>query len=107
MQCRNIRPEGPDPREPTHVSTTANPRGARDHARSLGGTVTRFQPTVPARDVTDPPAGVPAEQVIWEETLGPGGDAPPRLPLRTVVPLTHRRGGPGAQVLLYKPVRPG
>jgi uncharacterized protein YcgI (DUF1989 family) len=88
------------------MSTTATPHGARDHARSLGGTVTRFQPTVPARDAADLPDGVPAEQVVWEETLGPGGYAARRLPVGTVIRLTDVDGDACANVLAYNALRP-
>jgi urea carboxylase-associated protein 2 len=60
--------------------STADPRGAREHARAQGGTVVAFQPTVPATDAVDLPVGVAAEDVLWDERLGPGGYASRVLP---------------------------
>jgi urea carboxylase-associated protein 2 len=88
------------------MSTTATPHGARDHARSLGGETSRFQPTVPARNAVDLPDGVPAERVLSEETLGPGGCAARRLPRGAMIRLTDVDGDACANVLVYNALRP-
>lgn len=62
---------------PSRTSTT---HGAREHARSQAGARVISQPTVPAADATDTPAGVAAADLLWEETLGPGGYSAHRLP---------------------------
>lgn len=58
--------------------TLANPLAARDHARAMGGTVVDAMPVLPpvAQDL---PEGVAAEDLLWEETIAPGGYAVRRL----------------------------
>ena len=52
-----------------HVST---PLKARDHARAQASTVVRAMPTIPASTAKDLPAGVTAQDVVWDETLDAG-----------------------------------
>ena len=63
--------EGPQS-EPT--ASTSTTHGARDHARSMGSTVVESMPTLPA-SVADPPEGVDAADLVWAETIAPGGCA--------------------------------
>ncbi|NLR70993.1 urea carboxylase-associated family protein [Novosphingobium sp. ERN07] len=60
------------------TQTLANPMAARDHARSMGGTVVEAMPVLPPV-ASDLPAGVSADGVVWEETIAPGGYATRRL----------------------------
>ena len=56
-------------------SSTRDPAGARAHARAMAGIRTEAMPTVPAVCAADRPAGVPADAMLWEETLAAGGYA--------------------------------
>jgi urea carboxylase-associated protein 2 len=56
-----------------HETDTSNSAGARAHARAMAGTRVEAMPTVPATAAIDRPAGVPAEAMLWDETLAPGG----------------------------------
>lgn len=60
------------------TAALADPLAARDHARSMAGTVVEAMPVLPpvARDL---PAGVSADDLLWEETVAPGGYATRRL----------------------------
>jgi urea carboxylase-associated protein 2 len=54
-------------------SDTADPAGARAHARAMAGTRVEAMPTVPATEATDLPPGVAAHEVLWDETIAAGG----------------------------------
>lgn len=56
------------------TETLANPMAARDHARSMGGTVVEAMPVLPPV-AADLPEGVSADDVVWEETIAAGGYA--------------------------------
>ena len=60
--------------------TTATPAGAREHARAQEGVAARTQPTVPARNAAELPAGVDPADVVWEETIGAAGYCTSVLP---------------------------
>ncbi len=60
------------------TESLANPMAARDHARSMGGTVVEAMPVLPPV-AADLPAGVSADDVVWEETVAAGGYATRRL----------------------------
>ncbi len=53
----------------TDLST---PNKARDHARAQAGTVIRAMPTIPASAAKELPAGICADDVIWDETIAGG-----------------------------------
>lgn len=53
--------------------TTADPAGARAHARAMAGTKVEAMPTIPATAATALPAGVDPETVVWDETIAAGG----------------------------------
>src|SRR5262249_62270029 len=74
------------------VASTADTHGARDHARSQAGRVAATQPTVPASSLADPPPGVAAADVVWEETIGAGGYASRAVPRGTHVRLVDVDG---------------
>ncbi|MCU1428052.1 MAG: urea carboxylase-associated protein 2 [Actinomycetia bacterium] len=88
------------------MSNTGTTKGAREHARAQAGTATRFRPTIPAREVADPPPGVPAEQLLWADLLGPGDYAARILPRGATVQLVDVDGDACASVLVYNAVRP-
>lgn len=60
------------------TETLANPMAARDHARSMGGTVVEAMPVLPPI-AADVPTGVSSDDLMWEETIAPGGYATRRL----------------------------
>lgn len=55
------------------MSSTADPNSARAHARAQGGTHVRAMPVVPATASGDPPKGVAAADLLWDETIEAGG----------------------------------
>lgn len=61
------------------MSTTSSTHGAREHARAQAGRSVESQPTVPAA-AAEPPPGVAAADLLWDETLGDGAYASHRLP---------------------------
>ena len=61
------------------ASQTADPHGAREHARAMTGTRVAAMPTVPATEVKDLPSGVAADAMLWEETIATGGYAAKEL----------------------------
>jgi urea carboxylase-associated protein 2 len=85
---------------------TANPTGAREHARAQAGTVAATQPTVPATSVADPPVGVDAADLIWDETIGAGGYASRAVPRGTHVRLVDLDGDTCAGLLLHRADHP-
>ena len=58
----------------TEVNSLANPLAARDHARAMGGTKVDAMPILPPV-ADDLPAGIAADDLLWEETIAPGGYA--------------------------------
>jgi urea carboxylase-associated protein 2 len=88
------------------VATTASTDGARDHARSQAGRVADTQPTVPATVVDDPPPGVAATDVLWDETIGAGGYASRAVPRGTHVRLVDLSGDTCAGLLLHRADHP-
>ncbi|MET0249751.1 MAG: urea amidolyase associated protein UAAP1 [Sphingobium sp.] len=78
----------------------ANPSAARDHARAMAGTVVDAMPIVPpvARDL---PAHVQASDLLWEETIAPGGYATRRLPRGARLRLIDVAGDACASILLF------
>lgn len=75
--------------------TTATTAGAREHARSQGGTVVDCMPTVPA-----------SPGLTWEETIPGGGYASKRLARGTTLRLTDLHGDACVSVLLFNADEP-
>jgi urea carboxylase-associated protein 2 len=84
------------------VVSTANTHGARDHARAQAGTVAPTQPTVPATALSDPPPGVAATDVLWDETIGAGGYATRSVPRGARVRLVDVEGDTCAGLLVHR-----
>lgn len=80
---------------------TATTHGARDHARSMAGTVVEAMPTVPATDATDLPAGVDAGDVVWDEVVAGGGYTWQVLPRGTHLRITDLEGDACVGLLLH------
>lgn len=77
------------------TTSTADPAGARDHARAMAGTRVEAMPTLPAA-ADDAPEGV-----VWEETIAPGGYAARRLARGTRLRLVDVAGDACAAMLLF------
>jgi urea carboxylase-associated protein 2 len=88
------------------VQTTSTTTGARDHARGQAAATSPYGPTVPARDAEGHPDGTRAEDMLWAETIGPGGYGARRLPRGATVRLTDIAGDACANVLLYSARNP-
>lgn len=78
----------------------ADPIAARDHARAMAGTVVEAMPTLPPA-ADDLPADVPAEDLLWEETIAGGGYASHRLARGSRLRLIDLRGDACASLLIF------
>lgn len=87
------------------TSTLANPNAARDHARSMAGTVVEAMPILPPV-TADLPAGVSADNVLWEETVAPGGYATRRIARGTRLRLIDVKGDACASLNLFNAEMP-
>jgi len=88
------------------VQTTSTTTGARDHARAQSAATSPYGPTIPARDAEDLPDGARPDDLLWAETIGPGGAAARRLPRGATVRLTDIDGDSCANVLVYSARNP-
>lgn len=88
---------------PTDLS---DPYKAREHARAQAGTKVRAMPTIPASAATDLPAGVTAQNVTWDETLGAGDYAARVLPRGTRLRMTNLDGDGCVNLLVFNADRP-
>jgi urea carboxylase-associated protein 2 len=84
------------------TTSTATTSGARDHARAQAGTIAETQPTVPASSLADPPEGVAAADVLWDELIGAGGYAAQLLPRGARLRLVDVDGDACAGVALHR-----
>ena len=90
----------------TASSTTADPAGARAHARAMAGTRVEAMPTIPATAATDRPPGVAGEDVVWDETIAAGGYAARVLARGTRLRLTDLHGDGTIAMLVFNAERP-
>jgi uncharacterized protein len=81
---------------------TADPKGARDHARSMAGTRVEAMPVLPpvAKDV---PSGA---RLVWEETLASGGYSAKRLARGTRLRLIDMHGDGHLSMLVFNAEMP-
>jgi urea carboxylase-associated protein 2 len=86
--------------------STADPAGARAHARSMAGTRVEAMPTVPATAAEDRPEGVAAEAMLWAETIAPGGYAAKRLNRGARLRLVDLQGDACLSMLVFNAERP-
>lgn len=86
-------------------TTLANPAAARDHARSMAGTVVEAMPVLPpvAKDL---PGGVSADDLVWEETIAAGGYATRRLSRGARLRLIDLKGDACASLLVFNAEMP-
>ena len=88
------------------MSDTANPYAAQAHARAQAGTRAEAMPTVPATAATDLPDNVLAADVVWDETIAPGGYASRQIARGTRLRLTDLTGDASPSLLLFNAERP-
>lgn len=88
------------------MSATSDPKSARAHARAMEGTRVEAMPTVPATLARDLPEGVHADDVLWEETIAPGGYASKRLGRGARLMLTDLKGDACASFLAFNAEEP-
>ncbi len=86
--------------------STADPSGARAHARSMAGTIVEAMPTVPAGEVARLPSGVSRESMLWEETVAAGGYASKELARGARLQLEDLHGDACASMLVFNADRP-
>lgn len=87
-------------------SSTADPAGARAHARAMAGTRVESMPTVPASAAEDRPQGVAADAMVWAETIAPGGYAAKRLDRGARLRLIDVKGDACLSMLVFNAERP-
>jgi urea carboxylase-associated protein 2 len=83
----------------------ANPLAARDHARSMAGTVVEAMPMLPPL-ASDLPEGVAADDLLWEETIAAGGYATRRLPRGSRLRLIDLAGDACASLQIFNAEMP-
>ncbi|WP_395336052.1 urea amidolyase associated protein UAAP1 [Novosphingobium sp. BL-8H] len=83
----------------------ANPLAARDHARSMEGTVIETMPVLPPV-ADDLPVDVGAEDLLWEETIAAGGYATRRLTRGSRLRLIDLKGDACASLLVFNAEMP-
>ncbi|MFN3521782.1 MAG: urea amidolyase associated protein UAAP1 [Phenylobacterium sp.] len=88
------------------MSSTADPYAARAHARAQGGTRVEAMPTLPPGAAEDIPDGVAAADMVWAETIAPGGYAAKRLNRGARLRLVDLRGDACVSMLLFNAERP-
>jgi urea carboxylase-associated protein 2 len=82
------------------MSATADPRSARDHARAQGGTRVETMPILPPV-ADDLPEGVAAEDLVWEETVAPGGYTSRKVARGTRLRLIDKAGDACASLNIF------
>ena len=87
------------------MSATADPKSAREHARAQGGTRVETMPTLPPV-ADDLPAGVAAEDLVWEETVAPGGYTSRRIARGTRLRLIDKAGDACASLNIFNAEMP-
>ena len=87
------------------MTVLADPMAAREHARAMAGTIVEAMPCLPP-EASDLPAGVAAEDLVWEETVAPGGYAARRLARGSRLRLIDLQGDACASLLIYNAEMP-
>ncbi len=82
------------------TAVLSDPLAARDHARAMAGTRVEAMPVLPPV-ADDLPDGVPAEDLVWEETIAAGGYATRRLARGTRLRLIDTQGDACAGLQLF------
>ncbi len=87
------------------TANLADPMAAREHARSMAGTKADAMPVLPPV-ADDLPEGVSPDDLVWEETIAPGGYASHRLARGTRLRLVDLEGDACASLLIYNAEMP-
>lgn len=87
------------------TETLANPLAAREHARSMEGTVIESMPVLPPV-ADDLPADVAPADLLWEETIASGSYATRRLSRGARLRLIDLRGDACASLLVFNAEMP-
>lgn len=82
-----------------------NPLAARDHARGMAGVIVDAMPVLPPV-ADDLPVGVPADALLWEETIAAGGYATRRLSRGARLRLIDLKGDACASMLVFNAEMP-
>ncbi|CAN5884100.1 urea carboxylase-associated family protein [soil metagenome] len=88
------------------TTDTANPYAAQAHARAMAGTQVEAMPTLPASMASELPAGVSSADMVWAETIAPGGYAAKRPDRGARLQLTDLAGDACASMLIFNAERP-
>jgi urea carboxylase-associated protein 2 len=88
------------------MTDTSDPYAAQAHARAQGGTKVEAMPTLPASDTRNLPPGVAASDMLWEETIAPGGYAAKPLRRGARLRLVDLEGDACASMLVFNAERP-
>ncbi|MDX1889052.1 urea amidolyase associated protein UAAP1 [Mycolicibacterium sp. 050158] len=83
-------------------STTATTAGAKAHARAQHGRTADFMRHVPASSSPTAPEGIPAGNLIWSETVAPGGYTTAVLARGSRIRLTDVDGEACAHLLVHR-----
>lgn len=83
----------------------SDPNAAREHARAMAGTVVEAMPVLPPV-ADDLPEGVAAQDLIWEETVAPGGYATRQVSRGTRLRLTDLEGDACASLMVFNAEMP-
>ncbi|WP_347304514.1 urea amidolyase associated protein UAAP1 [Croceibacterium sp. TMG7-5b_MA50] len=86
-------------------TTLHDPRAAQAHARAQGGSTAEAMPLLPPV-ADDLPAGVAADDLVWEEVIAAGGYASRRLSRGTRLRLVDRDGDACASLQLFNAEMP-
>lgn len=88
------------------IADTSDPKAARAHARSMAGTRVEAMPFLPPADAPALPEGVAAADMLWAETVAPGGYSAKILGRGARLRLTDLAGDACASMLLFSAERP-
>lgn len=84
----------------TADQTLGDPKAAREHARAQGGTRVETMPILPPV-ADDLPEGVAPEDLVWEETVAPGGYTSRRIARGTRLRLIDKGGDACASLNIF------
>jgi urea carboxylase-associated protein 2 len=87
------------------TDTLASPSAARDHARAMAGTKVEAMPVLPPV-ADDLPSGVLPGDLLWEETVAPGGYATRRLARGSRLRMIDLKADACASVLVFNAEMP-
>ena len=87
------------------MSGTADPKSAREHARAQGNIRVETMPIIPPV-ADDLPEGVAPDDLVWEETVAPGGYTSRRIARGTRLRLIDKGGDACASLNIFNAEMP-